>query len=277
MAEFKSVRLDVGKVLKDKNPKLARFVPRFVVGWVESLIKAKKHNEILALYEHREPYGFIDGALENIGVRYSLYGVENIPADGKILFAANHPLGGVDGMILATAIHNIRPDVKLIVNDILLNIEPIKPIFVGVNKHGAQASELSQKMEELYNSINPIINFPAGLCSRLGKKGTIVDLPWKPSYITKCMKSERVVIPTFVEARNSKFFYRFARFRKWIGIKANLEMVLLPREVFFQQGREVKIYFGEPIVIDNSKTVKDWNNYIREKVYGFKELTIFNS
>lgn len=260
-------RIDIGKILREKNPRFARFVPRFVVRWVENLVAARRHNEILDLYENRTPIGFIEGALDYIGVKYRVYGVENIPRDGRVLFAANHPLGGVDGMILAAAIEPFCPGVKLIVNDILLNIKPLRPIFVGVNKHGGQGEKFAQSMDELYNSDAAIINFPAGMCSRLHKGGQIYDLPWKKSFVQRCINSDRTVVPTYVKARNSKFFYRVERLRVAMGIKLNIGMLLLPREVFFQKGKIVEIYFGAPVTMDCSESGGKWCETIREKVY----------
>lgn len=261
--------LDLSAILKAKNPKLARILPKFVVRWIEKLLRVKRHNHILAHFGDKEAIEFIDSSLDYIDVRYELYGVENIPEGSKILFAANHPLGGIDGMILATAVNSLRPDVKLIVNDILLNIEPLRPLFVGVNKHGAQSGKLSEQLHELYNSDSPIINFAAGMCSRK-IKGEIIDLPWKSNFVQRSMNSGRTIVPTYVDAHNSKFFYRFANFRKWIGIKANLEMMLLPREVFYQEGKVVRIYFGEAITPDKTKSARGWSDYVREKVYKLK-------
>lgn len=259
--------LDLEKIIKSKSPKLARFIPRFVVRWMEKLVAADRHNEILDLYGDRTSIGFIDGALEYIGVDYELHSVENLPENSRLVFAANHPLGGVDGMILATAIERIRPDVRLIVNDILLNIEPLRPIFVGINKHGRQGADSARAMDELYASNHPIINFPAGLCSRLIRRGVIDDLPWKRSFVVRSINSDRTVIPTYVDARNSKFFYRFGYIRKKLGIKTNLDMMLLPGEVFHQKGKTVHIYFGQPITLDSNHTPQQWCDLIREKVY----------
>lgn len=258
--------IDIGRVLREKNPSLARLVPRFLVRWVESLVCARRLNEILERYGKSSPIDFINGALDYIGVNYTVRGAQNIPAEGGVIFVANHPLGGVDGMILAAAIDGVRPGVKLIVNDILLNIEPLRPIFVGVNKHGAQRADFSRLMDELYASDAPIINFPAGFCSRL-QNGVITDTKWRKSFVKRSVETDRVVVPTFVRARNSMFFYRVARLRKMLGIKANLEMALLPRQVFYQKGRQVEIVFGEPVVMDCSLGDEKWCELIREKVY----------
>ncbi|MEG0033873.1 MAG: glycerol acyltransferase, partial [Mucinivorans sp.] len=170
-------------------------------------------------------------------------------------------------MILAAAIEPIRPGVKLIVNDVLMNIEPLRPIFVGVNKYGGQPMDLSRVMDNLYHSESPIINFPAGLCSRLGRDG-IKDLNWHMNFIHRSIETQRMVIPTFVKARNSMFFYRLARLRSALGIKANIELILLPRQVFFQKGKTVEIFFGKPITLHNRNIRQVWCDRIRERVYG---------
>ena len=260
-------RIDIQAVLKAKNPALARWVPRFAVRWVERLVCADRLNEILDRYSDRDPIGFIDGALGYIGVTYQVHGAENIPTSQKVLFAANHPLGGVDGMILAAAVDKIRPDVRLIVNDILLNIEPLRPIFVGVNKHGGQDCSFALRMDELYASDSPIINFPAGLCSRRGADGVVSDPSWRKSFVPRSVASGRVVVPTYVRAFNSPWFYRVARWRTKLGIKANLEMILLPRQVFYQKGRTVDIFFGKPIAVDDSRSAAEWCELIRQRTY----------
>ncbi len=268
--------IDIAKVIRAKNPKLARLLPRFVVRWIEALICAKRCNYILENFAEQPPMDFIDSTLDYIGTRYELHGVENIPQGKRLLFAANHPLGGVDGMVLATAINKLKlndgeGDVKLIVNDILLNLEPLRPIFIGINKHGAQKGNLSDQLAELYNSNSSIINFAAGFCSRKMKGGKIEDIPWKPNYVTRSLKSQRVIIPTYVDALNSKFFYRLASLRKKLGIKANIEMIWLPRQMFYQKGKTIHIYFGAPVTVDNTKTSREWNNEIRSTVYKLKK------
>lgn len=260
-------RIDIAKIIKDKSPKLARWTPRFLVKWVEKMVAAERHNEILDLYENRTPIGFIEGALDYIGVTYRVFGQQNIPASGGVLFAANHPLGGVDGMILAAAVEQYRSGVKLIVNDILLNIEPLRPIFVGVNKHGGQANSFVARMDELYKSDSPIINFPAGFCSRLEPNGKVADMEWKKSFVGRCLAVNRVVVPTYVKAANSKRFYRIEKWRMALGLKLNIGMLMLPREVFYQKGKVVEIYFGKPIELDCSKTSAQWCNLIRQAVY----------
>jgi putative hemolysin len=114
--------------------------------------------------------------------------------------------------------------------------------------------------------------FPAGLCSRK-KKGVIKDLPWKKTFITKSVQTQRDIIPIHFEGENSKFFYRLAKIRKAIGIKFNIEMIFLPDEMFRQKNSIFDVIIGKPIPIssiDNTKNLQQWCEEIREKCYELK-------
>jgi putative hemolysin len=168
---------------------------------------------------------------------------------------------------------DIHPNVKFIVNDILLNLENLKPIFVPVNKHGKQSSDYVRRIEETYRSDAQILNFPAGLCSRK-INGRIVDLEWHKSFINKAKSHQRDIIPVHISGRNSNFFYNFARTREWIGIKNNIEMFFLPNEMFKQQDKNIIITFGKPIpytILDKRYSPKQWAQKIKEHVYQLKK------
>jgi putative hemolysin len=112
--------------------------------------------------------------------------------------------------------------------------------------------------------------FPAGLASRKNK-GVIADLEWHKHFIQKSVEHKRDVIPVFMTGRNSDFFYRFSKFRKMIGIKFGLEMLLLPDEMFKQRGRNFTITFGKPIpwqTFDHTKTPTQWAEVVKGVVYG---------
>ncbi|MFW6100797.1 MAG: 1-acyl-sn-glycerol-3-phosphate acyltransferase, partial [Bacteroidota bacterium] len=201
------------------------------------------------------------------------YGKKNIPREGRFIFVANHPLGGLDGLVFGKEVGDIHPNIKFIVNDILLNIENLKPIFVPVNKHGKQSSEYVRKIEETYRSDAQILNFPAGLCSRK-IYGKIVDLEWHKSFINKAKSHQRDIIPVHISGRNSNFFYNFAKIRKLVGIKSNIEMFFLPNEMFKQQDKNIVITFGKPIphtTLDKKYTPKEWAGKIKEHVYQLSE------
>lgn len=261
--------IDVERLLHSKKPGLARWTPRFVTRWVERLIRADKINYVLSHYGEEPPMSFIRSTLEYIGVTYSVHGTENIPTDRRIIFASNHPLGGLDGLILAEAVAPYVPSVKLIVNDLLMNLEPLAPIFAPVNKHGSQNTDYARQIIEMYESDAAVITFPAGICSRLINR-EITDPTWKRNFVKKAWDSSRVIVPVYIDATNSKSFYRLARFRKRLGLRFNLEMAWLPKEMFDQKGKHIHIYFGKPVEITQEHSSKEWTDILRKAAYALK-------
>lgn len=260
-------RIDIMAIIDDKLKRKSRFVPRFLIRFVERLLCIEKINYIIENLGDREPLGFIEGALDYIGVKYRLHGVENLEGVSRVVFAANHPLGGLDGLIMAHAMDSMVGRTKFIVNDILMYIKPLDPIFVPVNKHGSQSSDYARGLNELFESESSIIVFPAGLCSRL-VKGKITDLGWKRNFLQKAFDYSRPVVPVFISGRNSMFFYRLEQFRRRLGIKFNIGMILLPKEMFAQKGATIDIYIGKPVYsIKQGETMRDTVLSIREMVY----------
>ncbi len=261
--------IDIGRLLRAKNPRLARWIPRFVIRWVERLVRLEKINYVLAHYGDQPPLEFIRSTLDYIGVTYTVHGAERIPPGRRVIFASNHPLGGLDGLMLAEAVHPYVKGVRVIVNDLLMNLEPLAPIFVPVNKYGSQSVDYARRMVEMYESDAAVITFPAGLCSRL-VHGQITDVPWRRNFVQKAWESGRQVVPIYIQGRNSMFFYRFERLRRWLGIKLNLGTVLLPKEMFDQRGKHLNIYIGEPIELTQEHTVREWVGIIRERTYALR-------
>ncbi|MDD2292845.1 MAG: glycerol acyltransferase, partial [Bacteroidales bacterium] len=137
------------------------------------------------------------------------------------------------------------------------------------NKFGKMSKNYADLINSSYSSNTQILNFPAGLCSRL-IKGKITDLEWKPSFIKKATEYNRDIVPIYFSGRNSGFFYRLAKLRKFLGIKFNIEMMYLPNELFKQKNRNFDVYFGTPIPVETltkDKTAAQWTEYIRNIVY----------
>jgi putative hemolysin len=202
-------------------------------------------------------------------VTYQVEGLENLSLDGHYLFASNHPLGGLDGMILIHTLGQKYPVVKFPVNDLLMYIKQLHPVFIPVNKHGAQTMDYAKQLDEAYNSQAQILYFPAGLCSRK-QHGVIQDLDWKKSFISKAIKHQRDVVPVYFSGRNSNFFYNLAKIRAFLGIKANIEMLYLVDEMFKQKGKNISVKIGKPIsyqTFDKSRTPQLWASWLKARVY----------
>lgn len=263
------LQIDVEKVLRSKNPTLARAIPRFVIRYLKRIIRQDEINGILRDYGHLKDLDFIKPTLESMGITYKVYGSENIPLSGRHFFVSNHPLGGLDGLVFMNELGKYHRNIKFPVNDILMNLENLSGIFLPVNKHGGQAREAIRLLEETYASDCQILYFPAGLCSRK-KHGKISDLVWHKSFITKAVQHHRDVVPAFFSGRNSDFFYNLSNLRKSIRIKANIEMLYLPDEMFSQKEKEISVVFGKSIpwqTFNSSRSPLEWAEWVKSKTY----------
>jgi putative hemolysin len=260
--------IDFDKIIKDKNPKLYRRLPRFVIRLMERIVYLDEWNKYI--YEWRDKFGvdWTRTAIEVFEINVIVTGIENLPKSGNQMVVANHPLGGFDGIAMMHILGKERPDIKAPVNDILMNLPGLAPILVPIDKHGRNVENIGI-LNQAFESDDLLLFFPAGLVSRKQKEG-IKDLEWKHTFIKRAQKYQRDVLPVYIKALNTKFFYNFAWLRKKLGIKANLEMILLPSEVHKQHGKTIEIHFGEIIpyqTFDKSKSAKKWAAWVKDIVY----------
>lgn len=261
--------IDIEKVIKSKNPKLLKVLPKFIVNYLKRIVHQDEVNKVLDDFKDIYDYEFCNELIKRFDIKVNVKGQENIPTEGGFIFASNHPLGGMDAMALVTVIEPYRKDVKFIVNDILLNLKNLKGLFVGVNKHGGNSKASLKMVDELFSSDKAVFVFPAGLVSRR-KKGVIADLEWKKAFITRAKKHNKSIIPVFVGGSLSNFFYRLSNIRMSLGIKANLEMLYLSDESFKQKNKTLDIIFGKPIpssFFDGSKSDREWAKWMENKVH----------
>lgn len=266
--------IDIEKIIKSKSPKLLKILPRFIVGYLRRLIHQDQMNTFLSEHGNKEGLEFLTQALLMLQVKYHVKGLDKLPADGRYVFASNHPLGGLDGMVLIHAISQKFASVKFPVNDLLMNITQLTPFFIPVNKHGAQSSEIARLIEEAYSSNGQILYFPAGLCSRK-RRGIIEDLEWKKSFVVKALKHQRDIVPVFMGGRNSDFFYKLSNFRTALGVKANIEMLFLVDEMYSQRGQTIEVTIGNPVSYHEldfkNRNAQEWANWFKAKAYQLRD------
>lgn len=265
--------IEIREVIRKKSPTLAKWIPSPLLSYLERTIHEDEINYIMRTYYDKMGLDFVDSLLQELGVNVHLEGAENIPLDESVIFASNHPLGGLDGVAFMHAIGKYRKDVKFLVNDILMNIRNLEPLFIPVNKVGSQSKSGIAAIENAYASNQALLVFPAGLVSRK-INGKIVDLEWKKSFISKAKKYKKNIVPVYIEGRNSNFFYNLARFRNKIGFKANVEMLYLPDEMFSQRGKDITIRIGKKIPythFDVSKNERQWAEEVKKIVYAMAD------
>ncbi len=261
--------INVREVFLNKNPKLARKLPGFVYRYINRIMHIDEINEILINHGNEKGIEFANSMVKHFNVHQTLIGLENIPASGRFIFASNHPLGGFDSLLIMSNLDRILGNVVTLVNDILMNIPQLHPIFVPVNKHGGHSKDVIRKIHEAYLSDKQMLIFPSGFASRR-IKGKVQDYEWKKHFIAKSIEYQRDVIPVHVSGRNSDFFYRLASFRTFFKMKWNLEMFYLADETFRHKNQKFIITFGKPISykhFDKSKTLDQWVAEVRNIVY----------
>jgi putative hemolysin len=261
--------IDIEKIIADKNPRLLKWMPRFVLRYLKQILHEDEVNAGIEANKDNYGYDFCVDIIKRFQIHVNVEGLENIPKNGGAIFACNHPLGGFDALAVVQEVNATRPDIKFVVNDILLNLHSLKGMFVGVNKHGTNTKESLEELNKLFESEQAVFVFPAGLVSRK-KKDKVEDLEWKKTFVTRSKKFHRDVIPVYIDGKLSNWFYGLANFRKFIGIKANIEMLYLVDELFKQRNKTITIKFGKPIAhstFDKSKSDPEWADWVKQKVY----------
>lgn len=268
------LQFDIRAILRSKAPKA--HVPGFIIRYLERIVHVKQMNAFLRKYPNLKGYEFIDRVIhEELGCSASIEGTENIPTSDKpVIFVSNHPLGGLDGMIIAQMIHAHRPrPLKVIVNELLMYMEPINSLWAPVNKVGKLTREQALEQQRMWESETDVLSFPAGACSRLQRikgKWQIQDLEWQKNFIQRAREYQRDIVPIYFEGRNSKFFYTLAYIRKKLGIKLNIEMLYLVDEMYGAHGKHFKVHVLPPIpytTFDPTKSPKEWAQYVKEQIY----------
>ena len=270
------LQFDLRAIIREKAPKV--HVPDFLIRYLERSVHVKQMNAFLRKYPDLEGYDFIRRVLdEELCCTASIDGIENIPTDGKpVIFASNHPLGGLDGMIIAQMIHESRKEkreLKVIVNELLMFIKPIAGLWAPVNKTGSLSKEQVLQQQAMWESETDVLTFPAGACSRLQRINhawSIQDLEWQKNFIQRAREYQRDIVPIYFEGKNSRFFYALAYIRKLLHIPVNIEMLYLVDEMYGARGKHFRVHVLPPIpytTLDNSKTPKQWAQYVKSIVY----------
>lgn len=238
--------IDIRKLIGSKNPKLLKWIPGFVINYLKRILHQDEINQFIIDHKNDFDQDFCKAVIDYFNIKVVINGLENIPKNGPVILAMNHPLGGMDALALVKGLDGHRNDLIFIVNDLLLHLKNMNGLFVGVNKHGKNQPEVRAQIKQTFESEKALCIFPAGLVSRK-IKGNVEDLLWKKTFITYGRMLDRTIVPIYIDGELSNFFYRLANFRKAIGVKANIEMLYLADELFRQRNRTITFTVGKPI------------------------------
>ena len=241
--------IDIEKMITKKYPKLKnnKIIKGTISKFADSIVHEAQINEFLQKNKHLGSFEFIDEALEYLNFNFlvSDKDIQNIPSSGRLVVIANHPLGSLDALALIKLISNVRKDIKVVANDFLEVISPIKSLLININNFKSrQKKEAIAKVYAALDAEEVVIIFPSGEVSRASASG-IKDKVWHKGFLKFAKKSNAPILPVFIGGKNSKTFYSVS------AINKKLATLLLAHEMFKQKDKSIKIIVGELIPNEN--------------------------
>ena len=238
--------IDLESIIKYKTN---RKIPKFIARLVKKIICLDRINEIIVKYgKDNQGIAFAEKVLEDLNITTSIKGLDNIPRNEKLIFVSNHPLGALEALAIGKYLDTLfKGQINFITNEILTYIPPLKEIFtpVEVGSNRQDRAKLNN-IEQLFESDKQIIIFPSGVVSRR-IDGKVQDFEWKKMFVAKARQYQRNIVPIYCSGQCSEFFLKFSNFRKKLGIKTSIELILFPREMFKYEGKNIYITIGQPI------------------------------
>jgi putative hemolysin len=242
--------IDIEKEIQKKFPKVDTKLPmikKSIFKVAKKLIHEDKINAFLKENNELSGFEFIDATLDYFGFDFSFQSnqIENIPATGRVVIVANHPLGALDALCLLKLISKVRKDVKIIANDFLAGIANIDSLLIKIdNFKSKQNKENILRVYKALENEEALIIFPAGEVSRVTPTG-IKDGKWEKGFLKFAKKTKSPILPILVDGKNSKTFYTVSLLNK------TFSTILLSNEMFKQQNKIVNLEIGKLIEYEN--------------------------
>lgn len=261
--------IDISSSIKSSDSAFLKKLPAFVLRIIEKIIRQDEMNHILEKYKDSHGAEFQRSVVKEFNLKLEISGLENLPENGKCFFLANHPFGIIDGLLLTKTVIEKYGDFRAIGNEAFEYIPNLRPYIAVVNVYGTSSKSYVTQLEKVYQSDIAITHFPAGEVSRI-YDGKIQDCAWQKSFISRAISCQRDIVPFYFHGKNSKLFYGINRMRKLFGINTNIELMLLPHEMFNKRNKTIRFTIGKPISwqkFDSTNTHVQWAQKIREHVY----------
>jgi putative hemolysin len=259
---------EVAKAIKtDKYGLLGTFS-----GWLlMKVLKISTLNKIYNRNKHLNDLEFLNAILDEFQIKFEIpeEDLKRLPKEGAYITISNHPLGGIDGLLLLKLMLEREPNFKIIANFLLHRIEPIKPYIMPVNPFENQKDAKSSVIgiKETLRHLSdgkPLGVFPAGEVSTYKDGKLIVDKPWEEGALKIIKKANVPVVPIYFHAQNSKLFYRLSK------LSDTLRTAKLPSELLTQKNRIIKVRIGKPISINELNehaNIPEFGEFLRKKTY----------
>jgi len=261
--------IELEKALLKKQPKL-KDLPgsKLIFKFLKKLIKEDEINHFIEKNQHLRGFSFLDKVLEHFNFTYKVTAksLNNIPAEGRLIIVANHPIGSLDGLALLKMVRSIRPDVRIVANELLTHVEALQSLFLPVEVISGKATYKTQykAMLSVLENEEALIIFPAGEVSRIKPNG-VRDGRWKSGFLKLAKRTQSSILPIFVDAKNSTLFYSLSTVYKPLGT------AMLVHEMFNKESQELRLHVGKAIpwseIKDSALSYKKLAKRFRKHLY----------
>lgn len=246
---------DLRTLFCERNPALAKRIPDAGFALLERLAHQREINHGLHVMRDTPCRQFPARVLEHLGVSCAVHGPSPPGAARRPIFAANHPLGAIDGLALLAWLLARYREVRAPVNDVLAEVPHLAPFITPIDKYRRQR-EASARLHQTFAGDAAVLVFPAGRTSRY-VGGRLCDGPWEKLPVRMALAHDRPVVPMFVDARLSRRFYALARARRMLGIGLNLEMLLLADEMLRPATPHLDVTLGRALEPEQLRALGD--------------------
>ncbi|GAB3484191.1 bifunctional ornithine lipid synthase OlsF [Marinomonas epiphytica] len=262
--------IQVEQLIASKSPQFfdkSPIITRPTVSVLKRLFHESEVNQFLDQNGDCMGFEFIDRVLDHFNFGYQVSQVDrrNIPASGRVMIIANHPLGALDGLALLRLVGEIRPDVKIVGNDLLMGFEGLQNLVLPVDNIGGKTGR--QQLKAIMNCLHneeAVIIFPAGEVSRLSPSG-VKDQRWNHNYLKLAQKTNSPLLPVHIGGRNSMLFYTSSL------VYRPLSTIQLANEMFRQKNNKIPMQVGQPIPIQELANLplsdKEKNKLVKRHLY----------
>lgn len=238
--------IDLEKYILEKQPSLEN-VPgsKLLFKTLKKFFREDEINQFIKANQHIRGFTFLDKVLDHFNFSYqaSARSLNKIPAEGRVLIIANHPIGSLDGLALLKMVYSIRPDVRIVANELLSKIEPLQSLFLPVEVMSSDKATYKSQFKAMLRVLEKeeaLIIFPAGEVSRITPQG-VRDGAWKSGFLKLAKNTRSPILPILIDAKNSALFYSMSTLFKPLGT------AMLVHEMFNKEHQELQFHIGNAI------------------------------
>ncbi|TVR86317.1 MAG: hypothetical protein EA428_14720 [Spirochaetaceae bacterium] len=257
---------DLQRLFSERAPKLTRKFPPGSFPLLRAILHERRINRAISQLSGRDAAEFSEGVLRRLGIRMEIEGLEYLQQSPRLVVAANHPTGGVEGFALIATLLKATGSLKLPANEVLAEVPALRPHVVGLDRYRGNAG-VGESFAAAFEGDETVLVFPSGRTARM-RGNRLHEYPWLKSFVTHARRSKRQICPVWVSGRNTRRFYALHKVRRLLGVKLNIEMFLLPDELFHRRGECLRIHVGPPRnpTSHNLQTDAEYAETLRQEV-----------